>query len=127
LSPHHYWRRYLELIKDLSRVKSSGQQLSVALPPDIPQSILAATASLVDMVHIMPSGQADPVTALQKLTAIAKVVQLENFSLIVRPKNFSDEYMMEQFIDQLSATTGIVNFSLDDIKHYQNICAGITE
>jgi hypothetical protein len=112
---------YIDLFLELvTKVKEGmlDRQLTVAVPFHWTAPVYQKLGDLADRLYIMAYGTDVPDVLLRRISPALKGTGPDKLVVVLRPKDFKDEWAMEKFISIIQEQTGIERFGFHDIGQF---------
>lgn len=112
---------YIDLFLELVAKAKKGmldRKLTIAVPFHWPTTIYQKFGDFADKLYIMAYGTDNPDILLRRIGPALQGAGPEKLVVVLRPKDFKDEWGMEKFISTIQAQTGIENFGFHDIGQF---------
>ena len=100
------------------RIKNPTQALSVAVPLHWPEEYYQKTSDLVDGIYIMAYGSNKPETLVRRLRPKIRQLGNDKVTVVLRLKDFANEWELEQMIDKLNQGLGIKRFAFENLTNF---------
>lgn len=114
---NYYLENYIAMLSAI-RKKIPNQPLTVAVPLHWSKSFYKKTARLVDGVYVMAYGTNKPKTLIRRLHPLIQQLGVDKVTVILRLKDYEDEWQLEQMIDQLNQSLGIKQFGFENLANF---------
>jgi len=113
----YYLDNYIAMLTAV-RIKNPTQALSVAVPLHWPEEYYQKTSDLVDGIYIMAYGSNKPETLVRRLRPKIRQLGNDKVTVVLRLKDFANEWELEQMIDKLNQGLGIKRFAFENLTNF---------
>ncbi|WP_462267997.1 TolC family protein [Desulfobacter sp.] len=97
--------------------------LAISVPFHWPAYAYEELAKSADRLHIMAYGTDRSATLLRRIQPALEAAGPDKLAIALRPKDFKDEWAMEQLIQSVAIATGIQHFSFHDLGQFITLAA----
>ncbi len=121
-----YISLYLELLAKV-REGMLDRKLTAAVPFHWTENVYRELGNLTDKIYIMAYGTDKPDVLLRRIEPALKGVGPDKLAVALRPKDFKDEWAMENVISTIQEQTGIENFAFHDLGQFIDLAGSSNE
>ncbi|NOQ64877.1 MAG: hypothetical protein GQ582_10230 [Methyloprofundus sp.] len=112
-----YLNNYIAMLTAM-RKQIGTTRLTVAVPLHWPIEFYQQTAMLVEGVYIMAYGSRKPATLIRRLSPVVDKIGAEKITVILRIKDFKDEWEIEKMTEALHKTLHIQQFGFENFNSF---------
>ena len=115
----YYLENYIAMLSEI-RQKIPSSQLTVAVPLHWPMEFYEQTTQLVDGVYIMAYGS-NSNTLIRRLQPIIQTLGKNKITVVLRVKDFNDEWELEKLMEEISHSLGISRFGFENLASFYKL------
>jgi hypothetical protein len=112
-----YLDHYLAMLGNI-RKATMGHRLSIAVPMHWPANYYSKAANYADAIYIMAYGTNDEDKLIKRLDRSMRNIPKDKITIVLRIKDFEDEWEMEKMFDTLGRRLGIQRFGIHQFREY---------
>jgi hypothetical protein len=121
-----YIKQFLDLVTKIKE-EMLDRKITLTVPFSWEETVYQKLGNLADELYIMAYGTDDVDIILRRIGSALKGAGPEKLVVVLRPKDFKDEWAMENIISVIYTQTGIENFGFYDIGQFITLSGSTNE